>query len=202
MCVKVSAKSFCEAFSNLQVALSICQSPTTSMFDRDKNNYWLIFRVSTPVISNLQQLSQIWSYFRHYSCSKNLHIGVTNSCGKVFEYDSNGFQNHKTEEWGQSIIIYKSSEAWSKQWDDTLASFQSNVNWCSDNYEENNFNCFTFVIEFLRQLNCRELEDFVDKEKFCEKFVLPKIVSTNEYITIYRNVKRNCYFIKHSDKNV
>ncbi|XP_044751580.1 MKRN2 opposite strand protein [Coccinella septempunctata] len=104
------------------------------------------------------------TFLENYNYNKNLHIGVTDSRGAVHEYDSGGLRKNCTQDWNQSIVVYKSSEVWRSHWDSPLAVVYADPMWRSENYDEDNFNCFSFVIAFLKKLNCKELNEFMDKE--------------------------------------
>lgn len=64
-------------------------------------------------------------HFRDYKNADNLHIGVTNSSGIVYEYDSNGLSFQKTSNWKRCLAIKdfnkdKDFGSWSQYWDFTL----------------------------------------------------------------------------------
>lgn len=129
------------------------------------------------------------TFLEHYSCNEDLHIGITDCKGKVYEYDSDGLKKTDGEEWLQSIVVYEKSEDWSYDWSEALRSVASDPKWRSENYDEQTLNCFSFVTEFLTNLNCVE----TNKEQFCEEFVHKKIVSVKKYIKVHRKIVKDGY---------
>lgn len=59
--------------------------------------------------------------FSDYKTDLDLHIGVTDSQGKVMEYDRQGLLRDRRHLWGQCLIIHQSSgEEAAQYWDQTL----------------------------------------------------------------------------------
>ncbi|KAL3282927.1 hypothetical protein HHI36_006085, partial [Cryptolaemus montrouzieri] len=155
------------------------------------------FRIPHPFIKAVQYPCAIvmkstqGNLLEDYHNSKDLHIGVTNSKGSVFEFDSEGLVNHKTKEWNQSILIYKATEVWYDHWDLVLEEVRGEIRWRAEEYDEVNNNCYTFVLEFLKKLESDELKGYIgNKEDFSKQFVVPKTNVVRSYITMYRNVKK------------
>lgn len=72
---------------------------------------------------------------------------------------------------------------------------------CSFRYNEETFNCYTFVLAFLRCLKYPPLTDAVkSKTMFCEHFVLPKTEIAWKYIKLYRRLKDSGYFVSKINK--
>ncbi|KAK9869629.1 hypothetical protein WA026_003374 [Henosepilachna vigintioctopunctata] len=141
----------------------------------------------------------VGTFLDDYKNDDDLHIGVTDSKGSICEYDSNGLQMGRTEEWEQAVLIYKMSEPWMDHWDVVLQEIQEDPLYTSERYDEYTFNCYTFVLEFLKRLKCEELNDYLgNKEKFCEKFVLGKSKMSGFYINVYRKVRNYEYFFERS----
>ncbi|KAI8427604.1 hypothetical protein MSG28_002097 [Choristoneura fumiferana] len=69
--------------------------------------------------------------------------------------------------------------------------------WEADRYNEERHNCFTFVLAFLRTLDCGELSEKArDPKLFCKQYVVPRTSAAGKYISLYRQLKRQDYFIQ------
>lgn len=63
-------------------------------------------------------------------------------------------------------------------------------------YHEETFNCYTFVLAFLRLLRDGNLsEAALSKVRFCEAFVSPKVTVACKYIALYRRLKDSGYYV-------
>ena len=57
-------------------------------------------------------------------------------------------------------------------------------------YNEDTFNCYTFIIEFLKELKPPSVTpDQLTKVAFCSSFVVPKAIAAAKYISVYRQVQ-------------
>ncbi|GAB6026673.1 hypothetical protein CHUAL_013186 [Chamberlinius hualienensis] len=136
----------------------------------------------------------VGDFLHNYQNAADLHIGVTNSKGVVFEYDKNGLTNDDTAKWCQSLRIDILSQMDAKllrQWDKTLEKISQQDRWSSTFYSVDDHNCYSFVLEFLKLLQLH-----FTKLDFCQQFILPKTVSAGKYISLYRNLIKNKTFIK------
>ncbi|XP_053606931.1 MKRN2 opposite strand protein isoform X2 [Plodia interpunctella] len=147
--------------------------------------------------------------FSDYYNSKDLHIGVTNSLGRVVEFCEEGIRgvdtNTKkwssrdtTAEWDQCLLLEQFDELWNEIWDSVLLKVSLSPLWEADRYNEDRHNCFTFVLAFLRALDCGELsEKAQDPKLFCKQYVVPRTSAAGKYISLYRQLKRQSYFIQN-----
>uniref|UniRef100_A0A1B6CPZ1 MKRN2 opposite strand protein n=1 Tax=Clastoptera arizonana TaxID=38151 RepID=A0A1B6CPZ1_9HEMI len=143
-------------------------------------------------------------FLNDYKISLDLHIGVTTGSGDVFEYDQTGLHRNRRTQWNQCLIITQvKSEPWSEKWDDVLTTVASQNCWSSQRYHQETFNCYTFVLAFLRCLHDDELSEAAkSKVKFCEIFISPRTIQACTYISLYRRLKDSGYYVNRSHFSV
>ncbi|XP_076233438.1 MKRN2 opposite strand protein-like [Calliopsis andreniformis] len=134
------------------------------------------------------------NFLNDYNILDDLHIGITNSEGIVFEYDIGGIIVNNHSKWTNSIILKIIPLSWESHWDKTLEKMLKDVKWTFENYDEISMNCFSFVIEFLNNLQYINMR-FVNKEDICNKLILSKIQDAVKYNSIFKKLKNNDYLI-------
>ncbi|KAB7507682.1 MKRN2 opposite strand protein, partial [Armadillidium nasatum] len=118
-------------------------------------------------------------FLHDYRNNSNLHIGVTDSEGRVYEYDFEGLHSDGAASWIQCLAV---------------PIISSNTNDTPDpvwkEYRENFYNCYTFVIKFLRALRPPSFctKDLC-KTSFCDAFIVPVTSSAAKYISVYRSLR-------------
>ncbi|KAG8194421.1 hypothetical protein JTE90_011031 [Oedothorax gibbosus] len=142
----------------------------------------------------------IGDFLNHYENSSDLHIGVTDSTGLVYEYDMNGKEKSSGQTWLQCLPIKVVENITFSQkiyWDQVLTDVFNQSQWTSEWYNQDSHNCYSFVLTFLRSLQFQELHPYLkDKTTFCEQFVLPQACIAAKYISLYRQVKTESIVIK------
>ncbi len=90
----------------------------------------------------------------HYQNAADLHIGLTNSKGDVYEFDRYGLHAAtKNSSWNQCLsvpIVTEIDNMWKDYWDYTLQIAAQLDRWQPNKYFEDTNNCYSFVITFLR----------------------------------------------------
>ncbi|CAG5056621.1 unnamed protein product [Parnassius apollo] len=182
----------------------------------DRYDYKLLpFRVPYPFVKASQHPRAIvmkpthGDFLNDYYNSKDLHIGVTNSHGCVIEFSEEGIRGVDPEtkkwsnsdtgsDWDQCLMLEQFDELWNEIWDSVLLKISVSPLWEADRYDEERHNCFTFVLAFLRALECGELsEKAQDPKLFCKQYVVPRTSAAGKYISLYRQLKRQNYFIQN-----
>lgn len=59
-------------------------------------------------------------------------------------------------------------------------------------------NCYDFVLSFLKEMS-PECQDFVEKDTFCNTYILPRTTKAAHYIDLYRNVVANGFVVSKSN---
>lgn len=71
-------------------------------------------------------------------------------------------------------------------------------------YNEETFNCYTFVLTFLRNLRYGNLSKAAgSRTVFCENFIVPRTTAAGKYISLYRKLSdMDCYIQRHPGADV
>ncbi|XP_066589506.1 MKRN2 opposite strand protein isoform X1 [Prorops nasuta] len=136
----------------------------------------------------------VGTFLNDYDVNSDLHIAIVNSKMNIVEFDRTGLRFNDYSKWTDCITLEVIPSSWESHWDKTLDVVSKEDKWNIDNYHSTVFNCFTFVLDFLNQLNFPQLKS-VNKENLCEKFILPKIQEVIRYSKIYRQLNNNLYVI-------
>lgn len=137
----------------------------------------------------------------NYRNSMDLHIGVTDSHGNVYDFERTGIRVTPCEEsnyeWSQCLVIPITNEesslpgSWIQHWDYTLSITASMDIWSHDAYQEKDLNCYSFVLTFLKMLHVKELKPSLSsKTQFCSDFIVARTKLAAKYISLYRQVIR------------
>jgi len=157
-------------------------------------------------------------FLEHYQILDDLHIGVTNSQGVVYEYSELGPRTVAGSSWQQCICVY-TDLAGMEKWDQWLDHQCHQPEWTTQRYDETAHNCYSFVLSFLRSIyqtqsepsthpsntavsssrdragrlqsssECVNLETVLsDKTTFCEQFILPKSLLATKYIALFKRL--------------
>lgn len=185
----------------LPLKCPICGTPLATA-----NFRLLPFRVPYPFVRATQHPCSIvikpttGDFLNDYFNSKDLHIGVTDSKGNVVEFDRAGLQRADTHQWKQCLVLDGAAGPWSDHWDSTLSHVAHQDCWTAARYNEVDFNCYTFVLSFLRSLRYGRLSEAADnRTEFCEKFIIPRTTAAGKYISLFRKLRQSqsqCYVHK------
>ncbi|GAB1610779.1 hypothetical protein Ahia01_001364400 [Argonauta hians] len=129
------------------------------------------------------------TFLKEYQKESNLHIGVTNSQGVVYEYDENG-TSIGSPSWAQCVAVsfgeaLPGTTLWS-EWDSMLDQYSRNSQWTSQRYDEDGHNCFSFVLGFLKVTQL--LPSAASKQDFTDHFLLRRMVKCSKYIYMHRQI--------------
>ncbi|XP_012263671.2 MKRN2 opposite strand protein [Athalia rosae] len=136
----------------------------------------------------------IGNFLNDYNVTDDLHIGIVDSEGFVWEFDTPGLIKDDFLNWENCLAFKIVPQSWTDHWDQILRRTCNNRKWSSINYREDTLNCFDFVLEFLKALKFEDLV-FFSKEEFCQQFIIPKIQDALKFITIYRKLRDADYFV-------
>lgn len=134
------------------------------------------------------------SFLNDYRIFNDLHIGLTNSRGIVFEYDTEGLIINDRSKWRDCIAIKIVPSSWDDHWDGTLETMLKNIKWKSESYDPVTMNCFNFVIEFINSLQYMNMS-FVNKETMCNELILSRIQDAIKYNSVYKKLEVHDYCI-------
>ena len=124
----------------------------------------------------------------------DLHIAVVDSKGFLYEFNPSGLFKVNTKDPEENVdwnyvlpISISSNEQYNDQWDQCVEFASKMVCWTSSSYNEDSWNCFTFVLKFLELTG----NHYVSKEVFTQRYILPKLERAKLYIDWYRKVIAN-----------
>ncbi|XP_051159110.1 MKRN2 opposite strand protein [Leptopilina boulardi] len=160
------------------------------------------FEIPYPFINAKQNPTSIilrpsyGDFLHNFNINQDLHIGVVNSNGEIFEFDKRGLVKNDFSKWTNCISLKLIPKSWELHWDETLEIITKNSKWKTNNYHELTFNCFNFIIEFLELLKFENIQ-FMNKEEMCENLILPKLQEAMRFISLYRKLLTNNYIVQN-----
>ncbi|XP_076341354.1 MKRN2 opposite strand protein-like [Tachypleus tridentatus] len=117
------------------------------------------------------------------------------SCGVVYEFDKEGLLTGNNEDWVECLavpVVAKCDNTWKEFWDYTLQVVSTQEKWDCSRYDEENHNCYTFVLTFLRTLQVKELKPSLqNKMRFCMDFIIPRTRGAAKYIALFRILQKD-----------
>lgn len=140
------------------------------------------------------------TFLRDYRSGHNLHIGLTDSQGKVHEFAEYGLHSDSDDNWNQCIVInllakefhpvISEDPDWKEYWDWTLSQMVASGQWNTNTYHRDAMNCFDFVLTFLKALRQEPFSSLArDKVDFCQRVILPKTSLAGKYIRLFRKLE-------------
>ncbi|XP_020903334.1 MKRN2 opposite strand protein-like [Exaiptasia diaphana] len=130
-------------------------------------------------------------FLRDYRNGENLHIGITDSKGFVYNYDEQGVCIEK-DNWNQCAVLELES-ADSQMWDSVLERSTKSNTWSSERYHETSLNCYDYVLSMLKEINkggfFQDSKQLYSKEEFSKHLIVPLTRKVAKYIELYRNIK-------------
>ncbi|XP_054243662.1 MKRN2 opposite strand protein [Indicator indicator] len=132
-----------------------------------------------------------------YDGKSDLHVGITNSNGVVYNYDQEGIQRAETG-WEQCIsipLVQPDMFGLLQQWDQLLEEFSVGEAWLPHRYEEDEHNCYTFALAFLNSVLAAEGKQQLSKREFTERFVIPQTKRASKYITLQQELTAKDFYI-------
>ncbi|XP_069500039.1 MKRN2 opposite strand protein isoform X2 [Ambystoma mexicanum] len=142
-------------------------------------------------------LSRIWDILE-YDGNSDLHVGISSSKGIVYSYNESGV--HREEQgWHQCVgveLLQPDMYGLISQWDKYLEDFSTTEAWLPQRYEESHHNCYTYALAFVNcMLAMQGTRQQLSKEEFTKQFVLPRTRQASKYITLYRAIVKNHFYI-------
>ncbi|KAF2356549.1 Protein of unknown function DUF4796 [Trinorchestia longiramus] len=144
-------------------------------------------------------------FLHDYESGDDLHIGITDSEGCVYEFSVDGLQSECGDSFNGCVLVNvledNEDPVWQEYWNTALSTTIAAHDWSKESYDENERNCYSFVIEFLKTLQPPALKNFhLTKLSFCSSFVVPRASAAARYIAIYRAVKKDgCIALRSTD---
>ncbi|XP_005387167.1 PREDICTED: MKRN2 opposite strand protein [Chinchilla lanigera] len=141
------------------------------------------------------------TFLREYDGRSDLHVGITNTNGVVYNYDRCGVRRDRAG-WEQSLVVpllQPGMLGLQDQWDRYLEDFSAHEAWLPHRYEEDHHNCYSYSLMFINCILATEGKEQLDKTEFTEKYVVPRTRLASKYITLYRAIEEHgFYMIDHA----
>nr|XP_009482410.1 PREDICTED: MKRN2 opposite strand protein [Pelecanus crispus] len=135
--------------------------------------------------------------FRGYDGKADLHVGITNSNGVVYNYNEEGIHRAETG-WEQCIsipLVQPDMFGLLQQWDKLLEEFSVGDAWLPHRYDEHDHNCYTYALAFINSVLTAQGKQQMSKSEFTEKFVIPQTKKASKYITLHQELTANDFYI-------
>ncbi|CAH2313193.1 Hypothetical predicted protein [Pelobates cultripes] len=135
--------------------------------------------------------------FGEYDGCSDLHVGISSTSGFVFHYNETGIHRDDLG-WEQCVsvpLVPPDNYVLFNQWDCYLQEFASLDKWLSLRYNEEDHNCYTFALQFINTIRTLQEKPPLTKKYFTERFVLPRTRRVSKYMTIFREVSQNDFYI-------
>ncbi|VDH95722.1 Hypothetical predicted protein [Mytilus galloprovincialis] len=160
--------------------------------------------ISTPLVNAKEYPCSViikptvGTFLQNYSNNSDLHVGVTDSGGCTYDFNEEGINVGTV--WDQCVVMRIINEDYNlqSQWDYVLRQITQSQTWSRSRYNENSHNCFDFVLTFLHSCDLqRTIPAIQSKKTFCEELVIKHTHKAAVYISIYRKVQKNGFYIQN-----
>jgi len=165
------------------------------------------FRLPGPLVYSLDYPYSVvikqtrGNFLDDYQKESNLHIGLTDSYGSVYDFDSQGISFSRNG-WNACIVVYTLDRYdYQRQscWDSKLYEYSKNEMWSSERYSEEQQNCYSFVLGFLQCIRLDTILPIVRSQSdFSHDFVIKQTTKLAKYISMYRRLVREGFLIQSS----
>lgn len=198
-------------------ALAKCPECGTDLIQGNGDNAFRMipFRLPYPFVDPHQHPCSIvlrptnGDFLNDYFNAMNLHIAITTSTGTIVEFDHHGWLETGTQcsrqsspLWIQSLVVDSVPVAWHEHWDTVLRDMKSTAaqQWTAKLYNEDRYNCYTFVLEFLQRLQYGTLSEAAqNRSTFCEQYIIPRTTAAGKYISLYRKIRDHGFYVNASN---
>ncbi|KAL7986051.1 hypothetical protein Chor_011217 [Crotalus horridus] len=139
----------------------------------------------------------VGTFLRDYDGDSDLHVGITNTNGLVYNYNETGITIAEYG-WEQCVsipLVQPDMYGLLNQWDTYLEQFSTTDIWLPHRYEECFHNCYTYALTFINCVLSAQKQQQMNKNEFTEKFVIPRTRKASKYITIYKEICKNGFYV-------
>ncbi|XP_008696082.1 MKRN2 opposite strand protein [Ursus maritimus] len=137
------------------------------------------------------------TFLREYDGRSDLHVGITNTNGIVYNYTTCGVQRDEVG-WEQSVsipLLQPGMFGLMDQWDKYLEDFSATEAWLPQRYEDDHHNCYSYTLTFINCVLTAEGKEQLGKREFTEKYVVPRTRKASKYITLYRAIEERGFYV-------
>ncbi|KPP68406.1 MKRN2 opposite strand protein-like, partial [Scleropages formosus] len=126
--------------------------------------------------------------------NSELHIGISNSKGVVYNYTLTGVRRDESG-WEQCVsvpLLHPDAEPLRMCWDRELEQFSLSDSWAPD----------SFALTFINHMRTTEGKPIVTRDDFTGTYVLPRIRTISKYITVYREILKKGFYVVDGSKSL
>ncbi|KAJ1354430.1 hypothetical protein KIN20_011363 [Parelaphostrongylus tenuis] len=129
--------------------------------------------------------------FLQYRIGDDLHIGISDGSSIVYSYWLNGIRSEETG-WDNAAIVCRFTTE-KQRFQQALVSFvnRNSNRFLAEFYDESEWNCFDFVLEFLRFIGFRRYS----KTDFVSEFVDSTLKIVVNYCMLVRKVQEDGFIL-------
>ncbi|KAF7642953.1 hypothetical protein LDENG_00247590 [Lucifuga dentata] len=138
-------------------------------------------------------------YNRLLDGTSDLHTGISNTKGVVYNYTQVGVRREESG-WERCIsvpLVRPDMFHLLAQWDQYLDRFADGPMWdpAWHRFDEDNHNCFSFCLQFINSVLAAEGRSSLSRDTFTQSFILPRTRRVNKYTTLYRHIQKEQYYM-------
>ncbi|XP_077642175.1 MKRN2 opposite strand protein [Lonchura striata] len=137
------------------------------------------------------------NFLHDYRGHCDLHVGITNSQGLVYNYDQEGV-HRAASGWEQCISIpLVQPDMWEllQHWDSLLEEFSLEEAWLPHRYEEQQHNCYTFALAFVNRVRQARGRAALSKGEFTQRFLLPHTSEASRYLALQQQLQHSDVYV-------
>nr|CAH0105456.1 unnamed protein product [Daphnia galeata] len=162
------------------------------------------FRIPNPLTSEANKLSLLikptfGNFIRDFKRGDLLHIALSNSERKIFEFNENGISSYNFSpypNWTNFLSVSLASLPYKfVDLDEVLENTITMNIWEGERYNEVNNNCFDYVISVLNAAD-KNSNQKLTKLQLTQEFISPAINKTIRLLSIVRNVLEDGFFLQ------
>jgi len=137
------------------------------------------------------------NFLRDYKNGQLLHVGLTDSRGRVYEFDERGLTCDDANGWTQCLAasIRRLEPCDIDEIDRILSTTVSSPAWKAEKYNEELYNCFDYV---LYVVNAASSGQPSSKTSFVSDLICPLISKAMQVVALYRATDKNGFHISHN----
>ncbi|XP_016340081.1 MKRN2 opposite strand protein [Sinocyclocheilus anshuiensis] len=144
------------------------------------------------------------SALRDFDGCSDLHTGISNTNGIVYNYTKTGVQREH-QGWEHCIcipLVQPDMFSLMSQWDQYLEKFSSAQMWDPSwqSFNEESHNCYSYSLMFINRVLATQSKPALSKEEFTRSFVLPRIKRASKYMMLCREISQNHFYIVDSPR--
>ncbi|XP_001920208.6 MKRN2 opposite strand protein [Danio rerio] len=141
---------------------------------------------------------------RDFDGQSDLHTGITNTNGVVYNYTCAGVQR-ETQGWERCIcvpLVQPDMFSLISQWDQYLEKFSTAQMWDPlwQSFNEESHNCFSFTLMFINCVLATQSKRALSKDEFTHSFVLPRIKRASKYMMLCSQITQNHFYIVNNPR--